>query len=263
VGNPIIEEACELVTGARDHKIVIRLIGSLGVRMHCSPIAGLHDSLNRRVKDIDVVCPKGDRDKVRSYLESRGYEADRNLLIAMEGTRYVFRHPRRDIEIDVFVDDLDFNHLVPLKGRLDEHPLSIPLDELILSKLQVVRPTAGDHKDLFALLAVHDITREGHPKTKSEIINATHIAKILSHDWGFHHTATINLDRFHAIVLNIEEALDVPAVGDATKRSIIERVDVLHRAIDDEPKSMRWKVRAKLGERLQWWQDVDDPRGAY
>lgn len=259
MADPIIDEAVQLIEGARKGGVVVRLVGSLGVRLHCADTGQLHDELGRRVKDIDVVCRKKDRNALRDFFERRGYEIDRDLLIAMEGTRYVFRHPQREVEIDVFVDDLDFNHLVPLKGRLERHALTIPLEELVLHKLQVVRPTTGDYKDLFALFSIHDIGSGDDP----EVIEASHIAAVLARDWGFHHTAVANLERLRAAMGESSSKLGVPSVSDAVREKVERRIDALQGAIADQPKSVRWKARAKVGERMQWWQDVDDPRDTY
>lgn len=255
----IIEEALSIVVDTHERSMVVRLLGSLGVRMHCPETSELHDQLDRRVKDIDVVCRKQDRNELRDFLEARGYEVDRNILIAMEGTRYVFRHNELDVEVDVFVDDLDFNHVVPVRDRLVRHPLSISLEDLVLHKLQVVRPTAGDHKDLYALLAVHDVGGDGD----QEVIDRGHIGSVLASDWGFHRTATENLERFRTMLPDLEESLDLPPIAEATRDKVDRRVHAVQEAIAEAPKSLRWRLRAKVGERLQWWQDVDDPRDVY
>jgi len=41
------------------------------------------------------------------------------------------------------------------------------------------------------------------------------------------------------------------------------RGDALLAAIRDAPKSVRWRTRARVGERMQWWQDVDDREAVY
>jgi len=34
-------------------------------------------------------------------------------------------------------------------------------------------------------------------------------------------------------------------------------------AIDAEPKTLAWRMRDRIGERKQWWQDVDDKEATY
>ena len=82
--------------GARGH--LVRLVGSTGIRLHCPPAAAALDRLGRPAKDIDVVCRHEDRKGLRRLLEERGWEVDRDLLVAMEGRRYAFRHPASGLE---------------------------------------------------------------------------------------------------------------------------------------------------------------------
>jgi hypothetical protein len=38
---------------------------------------------------------------------------------------------------------------------------------------------------------------------------------------------------------------------------------MLREAIDAARKSRTWRLRARVGERMQWWEDVDDRRDTY
>jgi hypothetical protein len=42
---------------------------------------------------------------------------------------------------------------------------------------------------------------------------------------------------------------------------ILSRINDLRKLIDDAPKSRKWKMRAKIGEKKQWYQDVA-PKGS-
>ena len=75
----------------------------------------------------------------------------------MEGRRYSFTHPDRSIEVDVFVDRLDFCHVVQVGDRLGEHPFALPIETLLLSNLQVIEPTATDLMDTAAILLSHPV----------------------------------------------------------------------------------------------------------
>ena len=42
-------------------------------------------------------------------------------------------------------------------------------------------------------------------------------------------------------------------------RSVVhERIAELQERIEDYPKSARWKVRARVGERVKWYKDVEE-----
>jgi hypothetical protein len=216
------------------------------------------DRLNRPAKDIDFIVPQRQRKGMRRLLEDRGYLIDRDLLIAMEGRRYSFEHGEHGTEIDVFVERLNFCHTIELAGRLEQHPVTIPVEELLLQKVQIVEMTTTDLIDAGVLLATHDVA-SGQDAADGEAVDATHIARILARDWGFHHTATRNLERVGQSVAGAA-AIDVGAEGAARVEQGVQR---LLDAIDAEGKSLAWRMRDKVGERKQWWQDVDDREATY
>ncbi|HEX2156017.1 MAG TPA: hypothetical protein VHS79_03365 [Actinomycetes bacterium] len=244
------EAAVALVAEAGARGQVLRLVGSTGIRLHCPPAAAALDRLGRPAKDIDVVCRHEDRKGLRRLLEERGWEVDRDLLVAMEGRRFSFRHPASGLELDVFVDRLEFCHTTELRDRLGARELTVPVEDLLLQKLQIVRQTVTDRMDTAALLATHPV--EGGPRTDPEAIDAGYVAGLLARDWGFHHTATANL-----------AALAGGGAANGSAATVAERVSDLLAAIEAAPKSVRWRARARVGERMQWWQDVDDREAVY
>jgi hypothetical protein len=258
------EAAVALVddAGARGH--LLRLVGSTGIRLHCPPAAAALDRLGRPAKDIDVVCRHEDRKGLRRLLEERGWEVDRDLLVAMEGRRFAFRHPASGLELDVFVDRLEFCHTIELRDRLAARDLTLPIEDLLLQKLQIVRQTVTDRMDAAALLATHPVAAgstaggeaggatSGPAVGTGEAIDAGYVAGLLARDWGFHHTATANLAALR----------DGPA-GNGGAATVAGRVDALLAAIEAAPKSVRWRARARVGERMQWWQDVDEREAVY
>jgi hypothetical protein len=242
----VTAQAAAIVTGAGQAGVTLRLLGSAGIRLHCAATGPLMDALDRPVKDIDLLVPQMQRKPMRRYLESLGYIIDRDLLIAMEGTRYCFKHPGGGAELDVFVERLNFCHQVEVKSRLHLHQVTLPIEELLLAKLQIVELTTTDVMDLGVILATHDIGSAGD----TEVIDTGHIAGLFARDWGFHHTATKNLRR-------------VAELTGERHANVTERVDRLLAAIDAEPKSLAWRMRDKVGERKQWWQDVDEKEATY
>jgi hypothetical protein len=243
------DEAVALVAEAAARGQVLRLVGSTGIRLHCPPAAAALDRLGRPAKDIDLVCRHEDRKGLRRLLEDRGWRVDRDLLVAMEGRRYAFSHPERGLELDVFVDRMEFCHTIELRDRLAARELTVPVEDLLLQKLQIVRQTVTDRMDTSALLATHPVGESGDP---GEAIDPAYVAGLLARDWGFHHTATANL-----------AALRDEVAGNGSAGTVRGRVDALLGAIEAAPKSVRWRARARVGERMQWWQDVDEREAVY
>jgi hypothetical protein len=250
----VSREAGEIVAEGAARGAVVRLVGSAGIRMQCLPAATYMDAIQRPAKDIDVVCRAGDRNAVRSLLEERGYEIDRNVLVALEGSRLAFQ--RADgLEVDVFVDRLEFCHTIELADRLDLHPATIPIEDLLLQKLQIVDLMPSDVCDTAALLATHAVGTGDD----AEVLDSTYVASLLARDWGFHRTVLTNLDRF-------DDALDGGRVAGATAEvgaRLRARLRALRDAIEAAPKSRAWKLRAKVGTRIQWWDDVPIEREHY
>jgi hypothetical protein len=237
-------EAAALVAAASGRGLTLRLVGSAGIRLHCAGAASALDRRGRPAKDIDLVCAREHRKGVRALLEERGYQVDRDLLVAMEGTRYAFAHPATKVEIDLFVDRLQFCHTIELRERFARHATTIPIDDLLLQKLQIVQPVTTDLIDLAAVLETHEVAAGAG---SAESIDAGYVAGLLARDWGFHHTATANLER-------------LAAAGEAGSQ---RGVAALLEAIEAAPKSLKWRARARVGERVQWWQDVDERAVTY
>lgn len=270
-------EAVSIVAGAGDAGVTLRVVGSAGIRLHCPGPGPVMDRLGRPAKDIDFVVPQRHRKGMRRFLEARGYVIDRDLLIAMEGRRYSFTHPGHGTELDVFVERLEFCHTIEVSDRLDAHPVTIGLEELLLQKVQIVEMTTTDVIDSGALLATHDVSGAGDETSTvtgdearagtaegsaasgcHEAIDGGRIARLLARDWGFHHTATRNLRRV------LDGAGDAATdFGPELNTRVRARAGQLLDAIDAEPKNARWRMRDRIGERKQWWQDVDDKEATY
>ena len=247
-------EASELVVLATSRGAVLRLVGSTGIRMHCAPAAEAMDALERPAKDIDVICASGDRKEIRALLEERGYQVDREMLVATEGTRYAFS--RSDgIVIDLFVDRLEFCHTIELRDRLGRNVRTIPIEDLLLQKLQIVELMPSDVVDTAALFATHALG-EGDDL---ETIDHGYIAGLLARDWGFHRTVTRNLSDFDERVARG----DVAGLSEEQATVVRVRAGALLEIVTSAPKTLAWKLRAKVGERAQWWEDVPLEREHY
>jgi len=248
-------EAAALVAAADAQDLRLRLIGSVGIRLFDERTEELMDALRPPPKDLDFVCRKRDRYGVRQRLETRGYENDRNMMVAMEGQRYLFVAPETGLKLDIFVDRLDFCHRIDIGRRLDVHPMTIPIEELFLHKLQIVHLTDGDRIDIGVLFAaVSPLDDDDPARFSTEIFLAP-----LTRDWGFWRTVTGNLDG----IAEFARQGGYADFGDDVPETIAERAQTLRDAADAAPKSARWKLRAKVGERMRWWQDVDDREGTY
>jgi hypothetical protein len=148
--------------------------------------------------------------------------------------------------VDVIMDRLHMCHVLPFSDRIDRMPLTLDVTDLLLSKLQVVQQNEKDVHDIVYLLAAHEL-RDGD---EAGTIGLGRFTEVLAGDWGWWRTATGNLDRVVELVRG-ELARLVPA---GTPHDPVEQALALRRHAEMMPKSLRWKLRARLGERAQWYE---------
>jgi hypothetical protein len=142
---------------------------------------------------------------------------------------------------------LDYNHPIDYSHRLEIHPTCVSLTDLLLQKLQIVQINDKDIKDAILLLLAASIG-----EWEGEGICLRYLTSLFSEDWGFYHTAGMNLQK-------IKDALPGVKVLDDNQRSIISgKISRLITAFDEAPKSKKWQDRAKVGEKKLWYKEVSD-----
>jgi hypothetical protein len=238
------EEGVRVVRAAAAIGLPLRLVGGVAFWARC-PSAEL-PALRRSYGDIDVVGLSRSRRDITDFLEGQGYVAD-ELFNALHGAqRLYFTDPVNQRPLDVILDRFAMCHGLDLRDRLDVDPLSIPLAELLLTKLQVVELNDKDVRDLVALLADHDVA--GPPP---DAVDVARVTKILGADWGFEHTVRRNLER-------LTSSLGDYAVGDDVRRRVAERIDAITAALDAGRKTAAWKARSLVGERVRWYEQPEE-----
>lgn len=249
-------EAAALVNGAAERGLTVRVVGSTGIRLHCPEACAAMDEVKRPANDIDVVVRHAHRGGLREWLETRGWVVDRDLLVALEGERFAFHHPDSGLDLDVFVERLEFCHTIELGDRWALHPVTVPIEELLLQKLQVHELTYCDLVDAAVVLATHDVAAgEDH----EERIDCGYLVGVLASDWGFHRDATANLERVRRAVGRGGEV----SLPDEGARRVQEGAALLLDATAASKKTLGWRMRARVGERLQWWEDVSEREDTY
>lgn len=242
-------EVTRLVAAADAAGVALRVLGSIGVALHCRAAAVLLPSFARTYADIDLVAYRRNAKVLSGVLSSLGYTDDREVYIRSEGTRSIFNDPDRNIHLDVFYDRLEFCHVIPMADRLESDRPTIPLAELLLSKLQIIRINEKDIVDSILLLLDHPLGAGD-----SEVIDADRIAALTAADWGLWRTISQNLEKVVALAAGYPQL-------DAERRVVATQAATgLKARIDAEPKSMAWRMRDRIGDRRQWWTDVEEVR---
>lgn len=229
--------------------VTLRLMGSLAVWMRSPGARGTMAAQRDPYADIDVVGYGRQAKEVGALFESLGYVPDREVFIVSEGRRAIYELPQAGLHIDVFYDQLDFCHVIKLQGRLEVDYPTIPLAELLLSKLQIVKINEKDLLDVLLMLREHSL--EGGDR---EGIDAGRVALLCAEDWGLWRTATFNVEKAR------QTAASAPALDQADRTHLLAQLKLLSDRIEAEPKSMAWRMRARVGERRKWYNDVDEVR---
>jgi hypothetical protein len=228
--------------------LTLRLVGSMAILRRCPNHAVLASS-DRIYRDIDFAARKKEARDIHELLTRLGYVEDREVFVVSEGARAIFGSASNGVHVDVFYEKLDFCHPIPLHDRLEIDAPTLPLAELLLAKMQIVKITEKDFVDMIALLLEHKLG-EGDQDT----LNVDRIAKLCAEDWGLWRTATKNLEKLKRF------ASSHPKLDDEQKARLAAQVGALHRRLDGEPKPLAWRLRARIGERVKWYNDVEEVR---
>jgi hypothetical protein len=240
-------EADRLLALARDAGVTLRLLGAVAFARRCPNHAYLREQLGRHFTDIDFAAYGKESPEIRRMLASAGYTEDPQVYVDSEGSRLVAEHPGIGMHIDVFLDKLEFCHTVLWKGRLELDPETIPLAELLLQKMQIVEINEKDLIDTITLLLDFPLG-----DSDDATINIDRIARICGKDWGWWRTLTMNLGKVRQMAAHYEQLTD-----EETAR-VADQVQAALDRIEGEPKSMSWRLRAKVGDRKKWYRDVGE-----
>ena len=227
--------------------IIMRLIGALAFRTHCPKYGYIQDALGRVFTDFDFASyPRFNRDIIR-VLTELGYSEDKQVTQLFGDRRMLFHDPVFERHIDVFYNLLDFCHPINFVGRLELEKWTLPLAELLLEKMQIVQINEKDLIDSVMLLREHPLG-----DMDEETINGARIASILGNDWGFWRTVTGNLN---ILAERLDQYENLPAED---RKVVRERIRQVQEQIEAQPKTLRWKARARIGEKVKWYKNVEE-----
>ena len=214
-----------------------RLIGGMAIRLVLGD--ALPAALHRPVRDLDLVVARRDARALEELLTARGW-APHSAFNALNGARrMLFEDPESEAQVDVFVDAFEMCHALPLAERLDAPGPALPATDLVMTKLQIVRLNAKDRGDLYALLGA------------GPELDAGRVAELTGRDWGLHHTFELNLGRLREQLGEVELPPEVAARAEGA-------IGGLEAAMEAAPKSRGWRMRAKIGERKQWYDEPEE-----
>jgi hypothetical protein len=254
VQHEMLDEGRRLVDAARSEGLTLRIFGGLAVREHCRTV----ELCERDYSDLDMVAPAKQARHLVALFAGFGYAENYEVSAATANAQLQFMRPCRhasgpgtdaahaDDHIDVFLGRFRMDHDIDLAGRLEIEPYTVSLSDLLLTKLQIFRLEEKDLRDIVTLLGDLEVGAEDAPGS----INGAYIGELCADDWGLFYDVTTNLAR-------VDGQSAMFDLGDAQVARVRSSVVRLIAAIDGAPKSLRWRLRARVGTRKTWHNPLD------
>jgi hypothetical protein len=239
-------EAMNLIRAAEKQGITVRLLGGMAVRVLCPdfpprPAAGL--------QDIDLASVTSSRKSLQNFLIEQGHQPDKNFNALYGHKQLYFVSAVSGRPIDVLIDRLSMCHELEFAGRIGRMPHTLDPLDVLLSKLQIVKLNEKDVRDIVYLLSGYPVS-EG---TQAGTISLDLYRPIVGDDWGWWRTVTMNLEKLCGLIAENADLVPQGASHDPAAQAA-----TLASAAEEAPKSRRWKLRARLGERVRWYQEPEE-----
>jgi hypothetical protein len=235
-GAELLAAAADIIGAAAAAGATMRLLGGIAV-YHLAPSART-GALARGYHDFDVVVPPRQGAAAARVFRDAGYTADQHFNALHGAHRMIFTAPRGFV-VDVLVGTFQMCHRLELGRDLPGDGLTVHPADLLLTKLQIVQIEEKDLLDATALLL--DL-----PAGAAAGIDTGRFVAPLAGDWGFHHTVERNLPRIVACARD--------RLGGEQAETVAASAGRLQEAMEAAPKSLRWKMRAKVGEKVPWYE---------
>ena len=243
----MVEEAIRISEEAESRSGVVRLLGGVAIKLRAG--GELEPAFRREYADLDWIVPRGASSQAQKLFEGIGYSPQKRFNAIYGRERLLFFDEEHDRQVDVLVGSFRMCHEIRFGDRLALEPVTIPLAELLLTKLQIIELNEKDVKDSLALLRDHPVE-----DSDGDAINGGHVARLCASDWGLWRTFTGNL-------ASLEDRADHYDITEEGKERIKDRVRELRGRIDEESKTFGWNMRAKIGERKRWYDLPEEVAG--
>jgi hypothetical protein len=236
------DESVVVVREANEQGIPLKLLGGQAVRLLCP----LFPHRARNDQDMDFACVSTAKRQVIAFFGDHGFLGDQRFNVLHGDRQMYFTTADGKTSVDVIMDRLNMCHVLEFRDRIDRLPDTLDVADLLLSKLQIVELNPKDVHDLLHLLSGFEVADGDAPGT----LGLDRIRKLVGEDWGWWRTVTMNLDK----VAQLADGEHRDLLPEARSFDPAVQARELRRACDEAPKTLKWKLRAKVGDRVQWYQ---------
>ena len=229
------------------------MLGGAGVALHDH--VPVPDSLVRTYGDIDIVVPAKSTRATGATLTALGYEPNERFNALHGARRMLFYDTANGRQLDVFVGSFHMCHELDLGKRLSEHPHALDAADLLLTKLQIAEINRKDVVDAVRLLLTHEVAETSRAGDGRRRCRSAGCATSPAATGAGSRRSPTTWRR----CAPRRPSCSTPA----RPTSVLARIDAVRTALDDAPKSMRWRARSVVGRKTPWYElpeEVD--RGA-
>jgi hypothetical protein len=260
----LMVEARAIIDLGNARGVVLRLTGGLAVRHYAIDL----EFAEREYSDIDLIGRKREVAQVGDVFRDLGYVENRHVAVAtgngqlqffapeggaaavVGGALPVFSEIPPSDHIDVFLDAMRMDHEIDFRDRLDINTYAIDPADLFLSKLQIVNLNEKDVHDVITLVKDVYVDFQPHPG----VLDLHHVAEVCASDWGLYIDVMNNVD---AVVEHVGDYDLSPRDAARVRRTLELAQDMM----TEQTKTLRWRLRARIGKRLRWYSVVEGQSG--
>ena len=232
------------VAKAAEAGVLLRALGTTAIRLRCPSSEAI--TIPPAQPELDFTGYGRDRKAITRILEEAGYEPEKRFNALHGRTRLRFTHPADGTQVHVFLDTFSMCHKLDFSHRLELDEVTVPLADLLLTKLQVVEMSEGELREIYSLLHDHELG----DRADAEKIDGERITSLCADDWGWYRTTTMNLERGLALA---DEFLTEPQ-----RERVLTKVKRLEQLIEASDKSLRWQLRSQVGDARRWYDTPED-----
>ncbi len=259
-------EARRIVDAGNDRGLVLRLTGGLAVRHYAIDL----EFAEREYSDIDLIGLARQAGEIGRLFGDLGYLENVGVSTATLGSqRQYFKRPRSVDShahmhkrahfaapfaspppldhVDVFLDWMKMDHAIDFRERLGVNTYAIDPADLFLSKLQIQKLNEKDAHDVVTLCK--DVYVDFEPRPG--VLDLERVADTCARDWGL----------YVDVMTNIDTVLEHLGDYDLSAREVTRIGRTLELAQDmmtEHTKSLRWRLRARIGKRLRWYNEIEE-----
>ncbi len=237
VPSSALEAATQIIDAAEKRGVRLRLLGGLAFKKLCP--SSSEPRYFRKNKDIDLMGKREDSRETVKIMETLGYKPRELFNKLNMGQRLIYYDMGKKRRVDLFLDEFIMCHKFNFKENILAGTYTLPITQLLMTKLQVVEKTEKEFKDL--VVAFHDFEVTSGPHG----IQGGEIADLCSKDWGVYTTFWKSLESL------IPKAAELEEDGGST---VVTRIQKLMGMMESAPKSFGWRMRARIGERTRWYE---------